>query len=100
MLSVLLGTGVGFFVKYVLDKRWVFLDDYEGHLLELRKITLYGFLSVGTTLLFWAVELGAWHYWHTPSAKYAGGAIGLALGNWIKYLLDRQFVFRRRNACR
>lgn len=95
MLAILAGTGVGFFVKYLLDKRWVFLNRYEGHGAELRKITLYGFFSVGTTLIFWAVELGAWYLWRTSEAKYLGAILGLSLGNWVKYQLDRHYVFRK-----
>jgi putative flippase GtrA len=95
MASVLFGTGVGFLVKYLLDKRWIFLDTYDGHVAEIRKFTVYGLSGVGTTLLFWTIELGAWHVWQTVEAKYIGAVIGLSLGNWIKYLLDRQYVFPR-----
>jgi putative flippase GtrA len=42
MISILVGTGVGFFVKYILEKRWVFLDGYEDLLAEARKIFVYG----------------------------------------------------------
>ena len=96
IVSVLLGTGVGFVVKYALEKRWIFLDGYGGHLTEIRKLVFYGAFSVGTTLLFWGIELGAWHVWQTTTAKYVGAAVGLSLGNWIKYLLDKHFVFVRR----
>jgi putative flippase GtrA len=95
MASVLTGTGVGFVVKYVLDKKWVFLDTYDGHAAELRKVIFYGFFGVATTILFWAVELGFWHIWLTAEAKYTGAVIGLAAGNLIKYLLDRHYVFRK-----
>lgn len=93
MASVLVGTAAGFLVKYLLEKRWVFLDGYVSHVAELRKVIVYGLFSVGTTLLFWAIELGAWHLWRTDTAKYIGAAIGLGLGNWIKYLLDKRYVF-------
>jgi putative flippase GtrA len=96
MFSVLVGTGVGFLTKYVMEKRWVFLDPYESHTAELRKIIIYGLSGVGTTLLFWAIELGAWHLWGTLEAKYAGAALGLALGNWVKYILDKHWVFGRK----
>jgi putative flippase GtrA len=35
MVSVLTVTGVGFFVKYLLEKRWVFLDGYNNHVAEI-----------------------------------------------------------------
>jgi FAD/FMN-containing dehydrogenase/putative flippase GtrA len=50
-LSILAGTGVGFVVKYLLDKRWIFFDDYHGPAREARKILLYGAFSVAMTLL-------------------------------------------------
>ena len=98
MASVLLGTGVGFFVKYLLEKRWVFLDGYEGHRAEICKIVIYGLSGVATTLLFWAIELGAWHIWQTAEAKYVGAGLGLGFGNWVKYRLDRRYVFARTSA--
>lgn len=96
MISVLSGTGVGFLVKYILEKRWIFLDPYENHVAEIRKIIVYGLFGVGTTLLFWGIELGAWHLWGTVEAKYIGAAVGLSLGNWIKYVLDKHWVFWRK----
>lgn len=96
MLSVLVGTGVGFFVKYVLEKRWVFMDSYDSHAAEVKKLAIYGFFGIGTTILFWGVELGAWHIWQSAQAKYIGAVIGLSLGNWIKYLLDKHYVFGKR----
>jgi len=94
MASILSGTILGFIVKYLLEKRWVFLDEYGGHVAEARKIVLYGILGAGTTGLFWVTELGFWYSVHTVEAKYIGAAIGLALGNWIKYHLSKRYVFR------
>jgi putative flippase GtrA len=94
MASILSGTILGFIVKYLLEKRWVFLDEYGGHVAEARKIVLYGILGAGTTGLFWVTELGFWYSLHTVEAKYIGAAIGLALGNWIKYHLSKRYVFR------
>ena len=95
MTSVLVGTGIGFVVKYALDKKWIFFDEYDSHAAELRKIIVYGGFGVATTLLFWAVELGALWLLRTTTAKYLGAAVGLSLGNWIKYLLDKHYVFGR-----
>ena len=93
-LSILFGTGIGFAVKYVLDKKWVFEDGYTTNRDEVRKIGLYALFSVGTTVIFWAFELSAWFIWHTDFAKYAGGAVGIAIGYFAKYALDKRFVFR------
>ena len=95
MVSVLAGTAVGFVVKYLLDKYYIFLDGYDGHIAELRKVALYGIFSVATTLLFWIVELSFWYNWNNVEAKYIGAILGLSLGNWLKYLFDRTWVFSR-----
>jgi putative flippase GtrA len=95
-LSILAGTAAGFVLKYVLDKRWVFEDGYDGHREELQKVTLYGAFSVLTTLVFWGFEVAFWTIWHTDVAKYTGAVLGLALGYAAKFALDRTFVFRER----
>jgi putative flippase GtrA len=98
VISILFGTAAGFAVKYWLDKKWVFEDGYTGHRDEMRKVGLYALFSVGTTVVFWTFEITAWAIWQTDLAKYAGGALGLAIGYYAKYALDRRFVFRTESA--
>ena len=95
MVAILIGTVVGFVSKYILDKKWIFLDPYEGHGTEARKVMIYGSSSVATTLLFWAAELLFWHVTGSVEGKYTGAVLGLSLGNFVKYRLDRYFVFNR-----
>ena len=97
-LSILMGTVAGFVLKYLLDKKWVFDDGYDGHRQELQKITLYGAFSVLTTLVFWGFEVAFWTIWRTDFAKYTGAVIGLAIGYAAKFVLDRTFVFKERQA--
>jgi putative flippase GtrA len=97
-LSILMGTATGFILKYLLDKKWVFDDGYSGHRRELQKITLYGVFSVFTTLVFWSFEVAFWVIWRTDFAKYTGAVIGLAIGYAAKFVLDRAFVFKERQA--
>ena len=97
-LSILAGTAVGFAVKYVLDKNWIFYDAYTTRAHEIRKVTLYGAFSVLTTLIFWGVEVAFWTIWQTKAAKYTGAVLGLAIGYAAKYCLDRNFVFTERRA--
>ena len=97
-LSILAGTAVGFGVKYILDKRWIFYDAYTTHTDEARKVVLYGAFSVVTTAIFWGVEVTFWTIWETRTAKYTGAVLGLAIGYAAKYWLDRAFVFRERRA--
>ena len=94
LLSVLVGTGTGFVLKYVLDKHLIFLDRSESRGEEARKVVVYGLFSVLTTLVFWGFEFGFYALWGTAQAKYAGAVLGLAIGYAVKYALDRRFVFR------
>jgi putative flippase GtrA len=97
-ISILAGTISGFAVKYVLDKNWIFYDNYTSHQHEFWKITLYGAFSILTTLIFWTFEIAFWLVWRTDTAKYAGAILGLAIGYAAKFSLDRRFVFRERSA--
>ena len=97
-LSIAAGTLVGFAVKYVLDKRWIFYDPFTSRREEARKISLYGLFSVATTLVFWGFEVTFWTIWRTDAAKYAGAVLGLAIGYAAKFVLDQTFVFRERSA--
>ena len=96
VISLFIGTASGFLIKYLLDKNLIFQDSYKGHVVELGKVVTSGIFSVGTTLLFWTIELSFWYVWGTVEAKYIGAAIGLALGNWLKYWLDRIWVFKQK----
>jgi len=97
-VSIAAGTLVGFAVKYVLDKRWIFFDGYDGHAREARKVVLYGLFSIVTTVVFWGFELSFWAIWRTATAKYAGAVLGLAIGYTAKYVADRHLVFVQRSA--
>ena len=97
-LSIFMGTVAGFILKYVLDKKWVFEDEYGSHRQELQKISLYGAFSVLTTLIFWGFEVAFWMIWQTDLAKYTGAVLGLAIGYAAKFVLDRTFVFKERQA--
>ena len=95
-VSVGIGTVVGFAVKYLLDKLWIFEDRYAGRASEIRKILLYGAFSVVTTLVFWGFEFGFWRLWGTDAARYGGAVLGLAIGYAAKYTLDRTYTFTER----
>lgn len=94
-LSVLAGTAMGFPIKYVLEKKHVFdfKADNLGH--DTRLFILYGFMGVFTTAIFWGVEFAFHHLFGTDAMRYLGGAIGLTLGSYIKYHLDKRFVFKQ-----
>ena len=94
-LSVLAGTAMGFPIKYVLEKKYVFefKADSLGH--DTRLFILYGLMGVFTTIIFWGIEFLFQHIYGTDSMRYLGGAIGLTIGSFIKYHLDKRFVFKQ-----
>ncbi len=92
--ALVLGTGIGLVVKYILDKYWIFADPSEGLASHARAFSLYTAMGLVTTALFWGTELlfdrlfgGHW--------TLVGGGLGLLIGYIVKYRLDRSFVFRR-----
>lgn len=97
-VSVFLGTLVGFAVKYMLDKNFIFFDRPASSADELLKVVLYGVTAVATTLIFWGFEFGFLMLWANPTAKFIGAVIGLSIGYVAKYQLDKRFVFAPRAA--
>lgn len=91
--AVVVGTGVGLAIKYVLDKRWIFYDASTGVQAHSRKFALYTAMGVVTTVIFWGTETAFWLAWHTDLMRELGACLGLAVGYVVKYQLDRRFVF-------
>lgn len=93
-ISIGIGTVVGFFAKYILDKTFIFRDPRESITREVGKVILYGLTAVITTLIFWGAEWASWYIWHKSMAKYTSGALGITAGYILKYHLDKRFTFR------
>lgn len=91
--GVFLGTAVGLFLKYVLDKYWIFSDREASLAGDSRKFLLYSAMGVITTLIFWGSETAFWLIWETHAMREVGAVLGLVVGYVIKYRLDRRFVF-------
>jgi len=94
-VSLFVGTLVGLVVKYLLDRNFIFYDRTSGMVRRGWQIVRYALTGVLTTAVFWGFELGAFHLFHTQVARYLGGAVGLALGYWLKYQLDKRLVFQQ-----
>jgi putative flippase GtrA len=93
LVGMLVGTLVGLMVKYLLDKRYIF--DYEPKDLKSDGVAfiLYSAMGLVTTAIFYATQLIFFKLFKTQIAFYIGGAIGLSIGYWVKYELDKRFVF-------
>jgi putative flippase GtrA len=92
-VSLFAGTLAGLIVKYLLDKHLIFYDKTRGGARSSWQFVRYGLTGVLTTAIFWGFELGAYHIFHAGLARYLGGALGLAIGYWLKYHLDKRLVF-------
>jgi putative flippase GtrA len=93
-ISVFVGTAIGLVVKYILDKIFIFRFKADNAVHDLQTFILYTGMGVVTTLVFWGFEFGFYSAFHDKNLRYLGGLIGLALGYWAKYHLDKRFVFR------
>ncbi len=94
LLSVAAGTAVGLAVKYVLDKRFIFNFRARNWLHDGRLFFLYTVMGLATTGVFWATEFGFHLVFETRAMRYLGALLGLGLGYFLKYHLDKKFVFR------
>lgn len=94
LTSVIIGTGVGLVVKYILDKRYIFSFKARSVAHDTQTFALYTFMGLATTLIFWGFEFSFHHLFETKEMRYLGGVIGLAIGYLTKYHLDKRYVFR------
>jgi len=97
LVSMLVGTGVSLAIKYILDKRYIFIFKAENLAHDGKLFFLYSVMGIVTTALFWIIEYGFHWIFATELMRYIGGAIGLIMGYLIKYRLDKQFVFVNKN---
>jgi len=92
--SILFGTGLGLFVKYVLDKKYIFSFKAKNAAHDAKVFMLYMAMGVITTLIFWGVEFTFDHMFGSKLMRYLGGVLGLTIGYFIKYQLDKRYVFK------
>lgn len=97
-VSVLVGTGVGLVTKYALDKRYIFRFQASSAAHDTQTFVFYTLVGVATTAIFWGFEFGFDHWFGTKAMRYTGGVLGLAIGYYCKYQLDKRLVFVAREA--
>jgi putative flippase GtrA len=95
---MIVGTGVGLVVKYVLDKRYIFRFRARDAAHDGKTFFLYTVMGLATTAIFWGFELGFDYLFATKQMRYMGGVLGLAIGYLVKYNLDKHYVFRMHSA--
>ncbi|MEL6522310.1 MAG: GtrA family protein [Pseudomonadota bacterium] len=92
-VALIIGTGAGLVIKYLLDKKWIFADDRNTVADHTKQFSLYALMGVFTTAVLWTVQYAFWLIWRTEDMFTVGGMVGLAIGYATKYHLDKRFVF-------
>ena len=93
-LGIFVGTAVGLVVKYFLDKRYIFKYQTTSIQQGSKTFYLYTLMGVLTTIIFWGFEFTFDAIWGTIEMRYLGGIIGLTIGYYVKYQLDKRYVFK------
>lgn len=93
-LAMFLGTLSGLFIKYILDKKYIFYHKPKNKKDDGVKFILYSLMGVFTTFIFWGSEISFNYLFKSENAKYAGVIVGLGIGYTLKYFLDKKYVFR------
>jgi putative flippase GtrA len=92
-VSILIGTAAGLPLRYLLEKRYIFAFKSNNIAHDGQLFVLYSFMGVFTTAIFWGVEYAFHLIFATDTMRYVGGVIGLATGFYVKYQLDKKYVF-------
>jgi putative flippase GtrA len=87
------GTLAGLAVKYAFDKKHIFSFPSRSLIHDGQKFILYCLMGVVTTCVFWAIEMAFDYIFHTFSMRYVGAVTGLSIGYFVKYQLDKRYVF-------
>ena len=94
-VSILVGTGAGLPLRYFLEKRYIFNFKSQSLAHDGKLFVFYSAMGVVTTFIFWGTEYAFHLIYDTDLMRYIGGVIGLTIGFYVKYQLDKKFVFSK-----
>ena len=97
-ISILVGTAAGLPLRYFLEKRYIFNFKSQNLKHDGKLFVFYSAMGVITTLMFWGTEYAFHLIYDTDFMRYFGGVIGLAVGFYVKYQLDKKYVFVSQNS--
>ena len=92
-ISILVGTAMGLPLRYFLEKRYIFNFTSKNLVRDGKLFVFYSAMGVITTLIFWGTEYAFHLIYDTDFMRYLGGGIGLSVGFYVKYQLDKKYVF-------
>lgn len=94
--SMGLATFSGLVLKYFLDKKYIFNHINKSKKDAVKNFSLYSFMGVFTTMIFWGSETFFYYFVNIQYSHYIGGVLGLFIGYVVKYFLDKKYVFGKR----
>ena len=94
IIALVFGTLTGLISKYILDKNYIFKDFDHSLKNNSKKFTMYSFNGLFTTIIFWGMESLFYFVYSTTFARELGAMIGLSIGYFLKYRLDKKYVFQ------
>jgi putative flippase GtrA len=92
-ISIFVGTLAGLPLRYFLEKRYIFSFQSKNIKHDGQLFILYSFMGVFTTVIFWGTEYAFHLIFISDAMRYIGGVLGLTIGYYVKYQLDKRFVF-------
>ena len=92
-ISILVGTVMGLPLRYFLEKLYIFNFTSKNLVHDGKLFIFYSAMGVITTLIFWGTEYAFHLIYDTDVMRYLGGAVGLSIGFYVKYQLDKRYVF-------
>ena len=92
-ISILVGTAAGLPLRYILEKRYIFDFTSKNLAHDGKLFVFYSAMGVITTFIFWGTEYAFHLIYDTDLMRYVGGIVGLAVGFYVKYQLDKKYVF-------
>jgi len=92
-ISILVGTVIGLPLRYFLEKRYIFNFTSKNLIHDGKLFLFFSAMGVITTLTFWGIEYAFHLIYDSDFMRYVGGVIGLVVGFYIKYQLDKKYVF-------
>ena len=97
-VAIFFGTLAGLTTKYTLDKNFIFQNETKATKNSATRFARYSLTGIFTSIIFWGTEIVFDSLFQNPNAKYLGAVIGLSIGYFIKYFLDKKYVFIHESA--
>ena len=89
-LAVIVGSAFALVFKYILDCTIVF---NRKNIINLKTFLTYAFFGACLAPIVWIVEVMFLNIFGTVFMRDIGALLGIALAYWIKYEMDKRYVF-------